>query len=324
MRVDNENRIAILDEKDFTTVDFCPCCSSQRVLYQGDLPKKTYIKDYSIIVDIVIGYGISLCESCGLYFKTLITTPGTEIQLQRIWNSDESLRWHKGSVSGVADLVRIIDEVCQENLQMDKVELVDIGVGEGDFVRLFSEKYNVSGIELNADLGEKSENSIPIHIGNIEKDGISQDIAKRFDVITALDLFEHFSDPDKAIKNIYQLLNENGLLVLETGNIDVGKRTNKKVVDWWYILIAEHKIFWSEKAIKNKLETEGFETILIRKKQHKGQKSLDVKSLIKNFIYCLSPMIYSKISGVEITKLRKPKFPRKDHLLVVAKKKTGK
>ncbi len=69
-------------------------------------------------------------------------------------------------------------------------------------------------------------------VGNIEECSLKNE---KFDIIICSEVFEHLHSDIKAIKNIHQLLNQDGVLILSTPNIDnkafkLSKFIGKKII----------------------------------------------------------------------------------------------
>ena len=84
----------------------------------------------------------------------------------------------------------------------------------------------------------------------------------RFDVVTLFDLLEHLQNPRKVLEKINQSLNDNGLLVVQTGN--AGSRWAKLMgKNWHFFAPPQHFFFFTEENLKNLLRQTGFEVIKI-------------------------------------------------------------
>jgi SAM-dependent methyltransferase len=86
---------------------------------------------------------------------------------------------------------------------------------------------------------------------------------RRFDLIYHKDVLSHLHDPITVFSNINNALEENGLLVFETGNIaDVDKRFYKHFSQFLY---PDHLFFFGERSIDCLLERTGFRRIDIKR-----------------------------------------------------------
>jgi len=91
---------------------------------------------------------------------------------------------------------------------------------------------------------------------------------KRYDFITATEVFEHFRDPGQEIKMLWELLNPEGILGIMT-KLAIDQQAFPK---WHYIMDRTHICFFSEKTfmwlsnkLKARLEFIGSDVIMLTK-----------------------------------------------------------
>ena len=105
-----------------------------------------------------------------------------------------------------------------EEITGEPGSILDIGAGPGFFLeRALSKGWNATAIEMNTFSIEKLE-SLGIKVYNKPLEKIN--LNKSFDCITLWALLEHLINPDKMIKQISKILNENGVLALNVPNFD--------------------------------------------------------------------------------------------------------
>jgi len=158
------------------------------------------------------------------------------------------------------DRIKRIDNVW--NKPRENTILLEIGSADGLFLeqaRNFG--YNVKGIEPNKETSKYARESLGMDVqtatlAEAEIEDESLDIAVMFHVI------EHLLDPNFEISKIRNLLKTNGLLVIETPNINSlpYKLLRKK----WRQFIPDHYWFFSEKTISYLLEKHGFKILQIK------------------------------------------------------------
>ena len=86
----------------------------------------------------------------------------------------------------------------------DKSNLIDLGCGNGSFVKVIKEKnINVKGYDLDTINLETSE--IP-------------ETSNSIDYVTCISLIEHMTDPSNLLKEIYRILKSDGVLIIVTPN----------------------------------------------------------------------------------------------------------
>lgn len=143
---------------------------------------------------------------------------------------------------------------------------LDIGCGLGYLMDVaHDEGFQVSGVEFNhvAARRLRSKYVFPVYSGDI-LDFNDQP----FDVITLMDVIEHFLDPMQCMAHIRNLVKPGGLLVLTTMDCDgiVSKMLGTRIED--FRRVREHVFFFTRKSIRNLLEKEGFEILKIESHGH--------------------------------------------------------
>ena len=96
--------------------------------------------------------------------------------------------------------------------------LLDVGCGNGEFLK-FARKYgwNVRGIDLDEHaVAEAGSSGLDVSVGGIEVIAAGE----KFDFISLSHVIEHVYDPTELVRSCYSLLNEGGILWLETPNIE--------------------------------------------------------------------------------------------------------
>ena len=82
---------------------------------------------------------------------------------------------------------------------------------------------------------------------------------RKFDVVTALEVFEHLTDPLDVARQLRSVLTESGTLVLSTGIYDRDKHGS----DWPYLApeTGQHVTFCSRRALEHLARALGFRTV---------------------------------------------------------------
>lgn len=96
-------------------------------------------------------------------------------------------------------------------------EILEVGCGIGNFTKDLKKYGKVWAIDISDDYTrqtiERAGNTVSVGIGDIEKGEYFFD-DKKFDSIVCLNVLEHIKDDQAALKNLYELLNEGGYLIL--------------------------------------------------------------------------------------------------------------
>jgi len=271
-------------------------------------------------------FSLKRCKNCGLFFRNYITKHETELKLQNYWKNEKEdfNRWEPSSIKGLLKLKDYIYKYSFKVFNDVELSILDIGIGEGEFIKLFNRDYKTYGIEINPIKGVNYNKIInrEIIFGNIEET-INEKYKSSFHIITTLDIFEHLSKLDNTVKNLHSMLLPDGLLVIETGNISSLPSKLMGYYKWWYVRVMEHKIFWDFNTITSFLESNNFRILMIKKKIHKGGVSFNPIPFIKFIIYLISPKLYKIIMNYFNKDFIKPDFPRipwRDHILIIAQK----
>ena len=169
------------------------------------LEKKRYIKNYSL--------NLFECNYCKLIQLSKI--PG----LQDMYGSTYG---YKTSISGlmVKHLKNKFNRIKKLKILQQNPNILDIGSNDGTFLNFFAndlKKKNLTGIDPSANAFTKSYNKkIKVIVNFFNKESIKNYFKNiKFSVITSFAMFYDVEDPNSFCKNIYKLLDKNGIWVLE-------------------------------------------------------------------------------------------------------------
>jgi 2-polyprenyl-3-methyl-5-hydroxy-6-metoxy-1,4-benzoquinol methylase len=154
--------------------------------------------------------------------------------------------------------------------------LLDIGCGMGIFLAMARERgWEVSGVDIS-DYAIKfamERFGIDCFAGYL-KDANLPD--RYFDVITLWDVLEHFENPLEELKEVKRILNDDGIIIFDTPNVDSLMRL---FAHWTYKITGGllkypvkklyhqfHLYYFSPKTLRMLLDKAGFEIIEMRKK----------------------------------------------------------
>jgi len=169
------------------------------------LEKKRYIKNYSL--------NLFECNYCKLIQLSKI--PG----LQDMYGSTYG---YKTSISGlmVKHLKNKFNRIKKLKILQRNPNILDIGSNDGTFLNFFAndlKKKNLTGIDPSANAFTNSYNKkIKVIVNFFNKESIKNYFKNiKFSVITSFAMFYDVEDPNSFCKNIYKLLDKNGIWVLE-------------------------------------------------------------------------------------------------------------
>ena len=131
-----------------------------------------------------------------------------------------------------------------KNYLKDDIDLLEVGCSSGFMLDAFKEYgVNCVGVEPSGEFSEFLENS-----GHSCVNDISEVKDRNFDVIANFFVFEHMRDPYKFVTEMYDLLNENGVIICEIpcANDPLTSLYNIKEFENFYWSIAHHFYYTPE------------------------------------------------------------------------------
>lgn len=137
---------------------------------------------------------------------------------------------------------KIIDNIYKEIILQDKANIFDIGFGTGILLsKLYDKGYNILGMDFFEKMIKVAKEKMPkayLFKGDFSKE-LNDEIKKvKFDFIIATYSLHHLRDEEKIklIIKLYQLLNENGSIIIGDIAFETRNELNKckiKYEDEW-------------------------------------------------------------------------------------------
>ncbi|RXZ33724.1 class I SAM-dependent methyltransferase [Oxalobacteraceae bacterium CAVE-383] len=135
-------------------------------------------------------------------------------------------------------------------------KLLDIGCGNGAFLRAFSQQYpdwQLTGLELN-DRNRAAVEAIPgvtqLHVGPLSA------LNERFDLIVLIHALEHIPEPVRYVAALTEHLNPGGRLLIEVPDLDNSP---------FDILIADHATHFTAGTLQRVVEAAGFAPLTLQR-----------------------------------------------------------
>jgi len=135
---------------------------------------------------------------------------------------------------------------------------LDVGCAAGFCMQALHELgFEAWGVEVSETIASHAIERLgfdTVHIGTLEHAPFAE---QSFDLITMWDVVEHVADPGALLSRAKELLKDDGLLVLETQNIDstfarvLGRR-------WHHYKHAEHIYHFTPASLRRLLQSAGF------------------------------------------------------------------
>jgi len=170
----------------------------------------------SVSVDDTVFFNTSICNDCGLFFRSL--RPNLN-WLTKCWGIRDNYQKSKGIVPIDKEVER---NRIQRYLSLEKLlseyvsekRVLDIGSGTGGGLKAFKDKgWKVVGIEPDSSrarygISKYNINTIVDIIENV-------DINDKFPMVTMIHSLEHFYDPISKVKLVKEFVKEGGYIYIE-------------------------------------------------------------------------------------------------------------
>lgn len=197
------------------------------------------------------------CRSCGFvrandkYFN--LNT--SKLYSNKYFNEYEYTDYKKEEAALSKNFINRINKIRKYKTHGN---LLEIGCAYGYFLKKSKIYFKVEGIDIDKEVTAiaHKESSVNIHTG----DFLRFNPKKKYDIICMFDVIEHLKKPEAYVKKCYELLNDDGIIVIETGDISglLPKIQNRK---WRLITPPFHLQYFSAKNLSRLLTNNKFKTI---------------------------------------------------------------
>lgn len=138
----------------------------------------------------------------------------------------------------------------------NKKSLLEVGVGKGELLSVALEMgYETNAVEIVEESAQEVSDVLNIPIWNGDFLKFKSD--KTFSVIIMGDVIEHVTDPETALRSVYRLLDDDGVLWLSTPNFESAFTRLKKFTDPMW-LEPYHITYFNYSGLEALLEKCGF------------------------------------------------------------------
>ena len=232
----------------------CPICNSSLIDILKESPN-SITSDSKMINELV---SIAICHDCGNlfnssgarnniadFYQNSYDLLGNSFQAEtRIYETNKKLSLSDWRLKHLYSL----------NVLPKTGNILDIGCGKGNFLQTFNSLFpdwNLYGIESSTSSLSIAKNNLS---NSIFYEGIYDKnlFDKKFDFIVALNVLEHIEDPKLFLENIFDDLNENGLVCFDVPNFKVNP------ID---VFIYDHLTHFTSETLVNLLQNVGFEIL---------------------------------------------------------------
>lgn len=210
------------------------------------------------------GYQFRRCLDCGLH-QLVLTEPYQQL-LNRYYN--------QGYFEGDPAYCAYSDywgdrHLIQKNMKVylneilkikNRGKLLDVGCSFGLFLDLAEQAgFDPYGIDVSEYAAAKAQGKFGNKIQQADLAKASFENGS-FAVICLFDLIEHFADPRQELQRVHQLLKNNGLLIIETGNLEsfLARALGQH---WHFFAPPQHLFVFGVTQLQSLLDQAGFEVI---------------------------------------------------------------
>ncbi len=232
-------------------LDTCPLCKSKQIVF------------LYAIVHAKPPFTVYQCNVCNFIFMNPPLTKESEIAL-----------YDEGYYTGEADYTyydeRKVEQYSQYvwNARLKNIRkyvqsgnLLDVGCSFGGFLQTASKYFTVYGIEPSAYAGKYAQQRFGndvIHTGTLFDHPFKEN---SFSVITMIEVLEHIRNPYEALTECYHLCTNNGLLVIQTANMD-GLQAKLQKHKYGYFLPG-HFSYFTKKNLAETVTKIGFRKVMV-------------------------------------------------------------
>ncbi len=266
-------------------------------------------------------FRIVRCSSCTMVY-TLPRLPSEDIARmyqEDYWNSEVAKDF--GYTDYLADEELYVKTFKMRAALLKKyrpvpARVLDVGCAAGFALRAFRELgYEAYGVELSAKMAQEAERRAGdgrVHAGVLEP-GLFGGI--QFDIITMWDLVEHLEDPGEILSIARKMLAPDGVLILETQNVN-SLFAKVMGVRWQHYKFEEHLYHFNPTTIRTLLERSGLETLEVSARR--GGKYISLHFFTER-VGRIHPILSTLMAPLKV--LGNPKFYANvfDEMLVVSK-----
>jgi len=198
------------------------------------------------------------CNKCGVIFtnKYLIKFNPKDIY-ETYYKNEMASRFGFG-IERVIRLFRFFRAFKIFTLYPHAKSILDVGSGRG-FMLYYLKRYykyrRAAGTQISKNAIEFSINDLGLEI--YDKDLLELSMGPSFDIITIWHVLEHVVEPEKYIEKIFNLLKDNGKLIIEVPNFNSWTRALTKRY-WLSLDLNYHITFFTPESLSLLLKNHGF------------------------------------------------------------------
>lgn len=202
-------------------------------------------------------YVVRQCVNCGLGITTPFPPPNTQRQVNtETYTLENRLYAYNNRIkefeARYQSQCQHIVELLPRSQSTILPKLLDIGCSLGHFLQVAKRSgFSVQGVELSSESAAYARaHGLDVFCGTLE-DAHYPD--NSFDVITLWDVLEHVPDPAELLNQIHRLLKPDGILAIQSPNINSKMREIcGSAWNWW--LLPDHLYHFSSLSLEKLLQ----------------------------------------------------------------------
>lgn len=285
----------------------CPICSSQATKFY--FTHQGFEKPFSLYV----------CEHCKSYFQYPLPAKIEDYYQKEYFSGLANFSYQDernlfGGAKHVWDSrLKNICKYSKKEYKKEEVTFLDVGCSFGGLVQRASRYFAAYGLDLSAYAVKEGNAWAKLQCQNKNFKGLYQGTllqlpkaiaSQHFDVITLIEVIEHLENPRAAMQSAYNLLKEDGMLVVQTANFE-GWQAIKKGKDYHYFLPG-HLNYFTDSGMRLMLDNIGFRRYRafypvdfslwakLKKSRHGFKNFQDYQRWLKIFYYHISGKLFFK------------------------------
>lgn len=263
------------------------------------------------------------CKTCSLVYVTprLDTDAILDLYGSDYWNSDRAMDY--GYTDYLADSELYLHTFKMRSSVIDGYwktpgRVLDVGCAAGFFLKVMQDKgWEAHGLEVSdtvAEFGRTKLGLENLRTGSV--DTLAELPRKHFDVITLWDVIEHLEDPAAALRNAHALLKDDGILVVETQNVE---STYAYLLgsSWQHFKHEEHLYHFSPITLRKLLDKSGFH--VLENSPRFGGKKVSINFIVER-VGKIHPFLTVLLSPLKVIGNVNLYLNFLDEMIVVARK----
>ncbi len=268
-------------------------------------------------------YRVVRCNGCRLVY---VTPRLTEAELQAMyqtayWNSDEAKEFGYTDYLKDEELYVATYRMRREVITSRKPaggRVLDVGSAAGFFLSTMKEiGWECHGIELSEYMAARSKQMFDLD-SVVSGSILDAPFAERsFDAITFWDVIEHLEDPIPHLARARQLLKDDGLLVIETQNVE-SRFARVMGPRWQHYKMAEHLYHFAPDTVRTLLDRAGF--VVEENTPRRGGKKVSFNFLVER-IGKIHPILSTLAAPLKLIGNASLYVNLFDEMLIVAREK---